>query len=143
MHGAFRTREDLKRVKGLGPKAFELCAGFLVIRDGPQPLDTTRVHPLDYDFATALIRRAHLTVESAIGGGDAVAAKLEAVVDPAEMKPSIKLIIAAIARGSRDPRYRHRRARALSLLQIGAATSPLSVGDREDFKGKRHVVHCR
>jgi uncharacterized protein len=46
--GAFRNREDLKKVSLLGPKAFEQCAGFLRIRDAANPLDNSAVHPESY-----------------------------------------------------------------------------------------------
>lgn len=48
-HGLFRSREELKRVPRLGPKAFEQAAGFLRIRQGDNPLDGTAVHPESYD----------------------------------------------------------------------------------------------
>ncbi len=54
-HGAFRTRKDLLKVKGLGPKAFEQCAGFLRIRDGKEPLDASSVHPEAYDLARKIV----------------------------------------------------------------------------------------
>lgn len=47
-HGAFRERKELLKVKGLGPKAFEQCAGFLKIPDGPNPLENTCIHPESY-----------------------------------------------------------------------------------------------
>lgn len=46
--GAFTSREDLKKVPRLGPKAFEQAAGFLRIRDGINPLDNSAVHPESY-----------------------------------------------------------------------------------------------
>lgn len=55
-HGAFRTRKDLLTVKGLGPKAFEQCAGFLRIRGGSEPLDGTGVHPESYEAARVLLK---------------------------------------------------------------------------------------
>ncbi len=47
-NGPFSSRTDLKRVPRLGEKAFELCAGFLRIRDGKEPLDNTGIHPESY-----------------------------------------------------------------------------------------------
>lgn len=47
-HGKFTSREDLKKVPRLGPKAFEQCAGFLRIRNAENPLDNTAVHPESY-----------------------------------------------------------------------------------------------
>ena len=52
-HGLFSSREDLKKVPRLGPKAFEQAAGFLRIRQGANPLDSTAVHPESY----ALVER--------------------------------------------------------------------------------------
>lgn len=54
-HGAFRSREQLKEVKGLGPRAFTQCAGFLRIPGGEDPLDNTAVHPESYDIARRLL----------------------------------------------------------------------------------------
>ena len=52
--GAFNSRKDLQRVKGLGPKAFEQSAGFLRIRDGEELLDNTGIHPESYATAHRL-----------------------------------------------------------------------------------------
>ncbi|MBN2156643.1 MAG: RNA-binding transcriptional accessory protein [Candidatus Lokiarchaeota archaeon] len=46
--GPFRNREELKKVTGLGDKAFEQCAGFLKVLDGTNPLDGTNIHPESY-----------------------------------------------------------------------------------------------
>lgn len=48
-NGAFTSKAQLKKVKGLGPKAFEQCIGFLRIVDGKEPLDATGIHPEMYD----------------------------------------------------------------------------------------------
>lgn len=53
-NGAFETRQDLKKVPKLGPKAFEQCAGFLRIAGGKNPLDNTAVHPESYAIAAKL-----------------------------------------------------------------------------------------
>ena len=50
-NGKITSREDLKKVPGLGPKAFEQCAGFLKIAESSDPLDNTWVHPENYDVA--------------------------------------------------------------------------------------------
>jgi len=47
-NGRFRSRAQLREVPGIGPKTFEQAAGFLRIRDGEQPLDSTAVHPESY-----------------------------------------------------------------------------------------------
>ncbi len=53
-NGAFATRRDLMSVSGLGPKAFEQAAGFLRIRGGTHPLDSSAVHPESYHIVEAM-----------------------------------------------------------------------------------------
>jgi uncharacterized protein len=55
--GRFRNRDELLKVKGLGPKTFVQCAGFLRIADGDNPLDNTAVHPESYEIAQHLVDR--------------------------------------------------------------------------------------
>lgn len=53
-NGMFKNREQIKKVKGIGPKAFTQAAGFLRIRNGENPLDNTAVHPESYKIAEKL-----------------------------------------------------------------------------------------
>jgi len=55
-YGPFQSREGLKQVPRLGPKAFEQAAGFLRIRDGENPLDRSAVHPESYPIVDAMAR---------------------------------------------------------------------------------------
>jgi uncharacterized protein len=55
-HGSFRNRRQLLEVTGLGPKAFEQSAGFLRIRDGDNPLDSTGVHPEAYPVVEKILQ---------------------------------------------------------------------------------------
>ncbi len=54
-HGKITSREELKNVNGLGPKAFEQCAGFLKIPESGDPLDNTWVHPENYEAAREVL----------------------------------------------------------------------------------------
>lgn len=54
-NGGFKSRAELKKVKGLGPKAFEQCAGFLRVANGKTVLDNTGVHPESYDGAQKVL----------------------------------------------------------------------------------------
>lgn len=56
-NGRFHSRQELKKVSKLGPKAFEQCAGFCRIADGDDPLDATAVHPESYASARALLKK--------------------------------------------------------------------------------------
>ncbi|WP_206524165.1 Tex family protein [Lujinxingia sediminis] len=57
-NGPFGSRESVKDVRGLGSKTYEQCAGFLRIRDGKEPLDTTGIHPESYPLARDILKRA-------------------------------------------------------------------------------------
>jgi uncharacterized protein len=61
--GKFTSRKELLKVKRLGQKAFEQCAGFLRVMESKEPLDNTSVHPESYDAAKALIKTLGYTME--------------------------------------------------------------------------------
>ena len=56
MHDGFHNRDELKKIKGFGEKAFEQAAGFLKIPDSKDPLDNTWVHPESYEVARELLK---------------------------------------------------------------------------------------
>lgn len=59
--GPFESRPQLKKVKGLGPKAYQQCAGFLRLPDAAEPLDGTAVHPESYPAARRLLELCGFT----------------------------------------------------------------------------------
>jgi len=59
--GAFKAKQELLKVKGLGAKAYEQCAGFFRIREGKSVLDNTGVHPESYEAAYTLMKRYDLS----------------------------------------------------------------------------------
>lgn len=61
--GGFTSRKELLKVKRLGQKAFEQCAGFLRVMESKEPLDNTSVHPESYSVATRLIEMLGYTKE--------------------------------------------------------------------------------
>ncbi len=63
-NGAFQSRDALRQVNGLGPKAFEQCAGFLRIRNASNPLDSSAIHPESYHVALQTLERAGVTMET-------------------------------------------------------------------------------
>ena len=110
-NGAFTSREQIKKVSKLGPKAFEQCAGFLRVSESKNVLDNTAVHPESYDAADKLLRLCGLSdddvrngrvdgvqtyVESA--GTSALAAQLG--ID----EPTLIDITREIMKPGRDPR---------------------------------------
>ncbi|MBQ9014699.1 MAG: RNA-binding transcriptional accessory protein [Firmicutes bacterium] len=76
-HGRFKGRRELLKVAGLGPKAFEQCAGFLRIEGGSEPLDSTSVHPESYEVTRRIMEKIGITGEDITSGG---AAQLDAKI---------------------------------------------------------------
>ncbi len=65
-HGKFRSRVEVNAVSGIGPKTFEQAAGFLRIRGGDNPLDSTAVHPESYPVVVEMAKSLALSVEDLI-----------------------------------------------------------------------------
>lgn len=63
-NGAFASREALHKVKGLGDKAFEQCAGFLRVRESANPLDRSAVHPERYALVEKMAKSVGTDVET-------------------------------------------------------------------------------
>ncbi len=104
-HGPFRSREDLKRVPRLGPRAFEQCAGFLRIRDGENPLDATAVHPESYPVVEAMARDLGCGVRDLLREPTLrERIRLEDYLTEAIGMPTLRDILAELARPGRDPR---------------------------------------
>ena len=109
--GAFKSRDELRKVSGLGPKAYEQSAGFMRIRDGVNPLDASAIHPESYPVAEAVLARAGLSPASAIderkSALEALTAKVPADKLAAELGcglPTLKDILEQLVRPGRDPR---------------------------------------
>ncbi len=103
--GAFAKRRDLLDVPHVGPKAFELAAGFLRIPDGAEPLDASAVHPESYGVVERILAKTGLTVKELIGN-HAVLARLHAVefVDDRFGLPTVRDILSELEKPGRDPR---------------------------------------
>jgi uncharacterized protein len=111
-NGPFRSRAALKKVTGLGPKAFEQAAGFMRIRDGANPLDASAIHPESYEIALAVLERAGLTAKSPLNERipalEALSAKTPPEALAAELGcgvPTLKDILEQLVRPGRDPRF--------------------------------------
>lgn len=103
--GPFKSREELKAVSGLGPKAFEQAAGFLRIRDGAHPLDASAVHPERYALVDRMARDLGCDVADLLRDP-----ARRAKIDPKKYVseevglPTITDILAELAKPGRDPR---------------------------------------
>ncbi len=97
-NGKILSREDLKKVPGLGPKAFEQCAGFLKIAESADPLDNTWVHPENYDVAREVLP----TVKN---GGKIDNATRKALCEKYNIgETTLNDIIEELQKPNRDPR---------------------------------------
>ena len=104
-HGAFRTRRQLLDVPRLGPKAYEQAAGFLRIRGADHPLDASAVHPERYALVDRMARDLGCTVPELIARADLrERINLESYVDDSIGLPTLRDIVAELARPGRDPR---------------------------------------
>ena len=104
-HGAFRTRQQLLEVTGLGPKTFEQCAGFLRIRDGDNPLDMTGVHPETYPVVERILAAVQRPIEQIMGQGAALKPlKPEAFTTPEFGALTVSDILKELEKPGRDPR---------------------------------------
>ena len=110
-NGAFVNRKALRKVSGLGPKAFEQSAGFLRVRGGDQPLDASAIHPESYPVATAVLKRAGVAATSSAAQRQQALAQLRANEPVAALAaelgagvPTLEDIFEQLIRPGRDPR---------------------------------------
>lgn len=110
-NGRFETRKQLLKVKGLGPKAYEQCAGFLRVPDSKEILDRTAVHPESYNAARELLKICNYTENDVINnnlsditkrideiGKNQIAEKCGVGV------PTLMDIVSELQKPGRDPR---------------------------------------
>lgn len=104
-NGAYTSRAQLLKVKRLGEKAFEQCAGFLRIADAENPLDNSAVHPEAYHIVDRMARDLRVTTRELVGN-----AELCDKIDPSRYVegefglPTVNDIISELRKPGRDPR---------------------------------------
>jgi len=104
-HGAFRDRQQLLDVSGLGAKTFEQSAGFLRIRGGDNPLDQSGVHPETYPVVEKILSPVKKPAAEVMGRSDVIRAlKPEAFADDKFGAITVKDILAELEKPGRDPR---------------------------------------
>jgi uncharacterized protein len=107
-NGRFPNRVSLKKVGGLGAKAFEQSAGFLRVRDGDNPLDASAIHPESYGVATAVLKQAKLKPSTPPTARPAALSQLPPAAELAQQLntgvPTLKDILEQLVRPGRDPR---------------------------------------
>ncbi len=103
--GAFKSRDELKSIKGFGPKVFEQAAGFLRVVGGDNPLDNSAVHPERYGLVAKIAADKNKPLKEIIGTktlGDSI--NLEEYVSADVGLPTIRDIIEELSKPGRDPR---------------------------------------
>ena len=109
-NGDFKDRKQLKKVKGLGDKAFEQMAGFVVVPDSENPLDNTIIHPESYHVAEIILKEAGCKVEDLKNDLEAVRQKLqkidlEKIIKENDFgRETAKDVYEALLKDRRDPR---------------------------------------
>lgn len=108
-NGAFTDRKQLLKVKKLGAKAYEQCAGFLRVADGKDPLDNTGVHPESYKAAQTLLEKCGLT-SGDFGNADKIKKQVNKIglnelsKETGAGVPTLSDIVKELEKPGRDPR---------------------------------------
>ena len=104
-NGEFTSREELKKVKGLGNKAFEQSAGFLRINNAKNPLDTSAVHPESYQLVNKIAKKANKNISDLIGNSNIkTLVKAEDFTTDLVGIVTITDILSELEKPGRDPR---------------------------------------
>ncbi|WP_433734514.1 Tex family protein [Nocardia sp. CA-129566] len=124
-HGPFRSRTALLNVPRLGPKAFEQCAGFLRIRGGDDPLDTSAVHPEAYPVVRRILESTGRGMSELIGNTTTLRALKPAdFTDEKFGIPTVTDIITELEKPGRDPRPEFKTAEFAAGVEKVADLEP-------------------
>lgn len=108
-NGDFNKRSDLKKVKGLGNKAFEQSAGFLRIKKGANPLDASAVHPENYSLVNKMAAAIGSTSTELVGNKELIKKiNINDFVSSEVGLPTLKDIVKELEKPGRDPRSSHK-----------------------------------
>ena len=104
-NGAYTSRRQLLKVKRLGEKAFEQCAGFLRITDADNPLDNSAVHPEAYHIVDKMARDLKVSAKELVGNAE-LCGRIDAAkyVEGDFGLPTVNDIINELKKPGRDPR---------------------------------------
>ncbi|MBY8856215.1 RNA-binding transcriptional accessory protein [Nocardia sp. CA2R105] len=124
-NGPFRNRNSLLKVPRLGPKAFEQCAGFLRIREGDDPLDTSAVHPEAYPVVRRMLESTGRDVAGLIGNTTVLRAlRPGEFTDERFGVPTVTDIISELEKPGRDPRPEFKTAEFAAGIEKVADLQP-------------------
>lgn len=118
-NGPFKSRNEFLKVKRLGPKAFEQCAGFLRIRNAEHPLDSSAVHPESYHIVERMAEDIGCDVTELIRNeGKRKEIKIEHYITDSVGIPTLKDIIAELEKPGRDPRSKIKEFRFADIHEM-------------------------
>lgn len=123
-NGGIKSRDELKKVKRLGDKAFEQAAGFLRVRDAVNPLDNSAIHPENYKAVEKMAKQLKLKVPELIGN-EAVLKEIKKTDFPDIDGYTFDDIIKELKKPGRDPRKKAKviefdtRIRTIDDLKVG------------------------
>ena len=104
-NGEFTSRKDLKNVPRMGEKVFELCAGFLRVKNGKHPLDKSAVHPESYHIVEKMATDLNCSIDELIDKKDLrKQIQLQNYVTDTVGLPTLKDILSELEKPGRDPR---------------------------------------
>ena len=108
-NGDFKNRKEVLKVKGLGAKAFEQLAGFVVIPDSDNPLDNTIIHPESYYIAEEILKKCNSSVVELKEDLKSVREKLNGadlkdIIEKTGLDKTVKDVYEALIKDRRDPR---------------------------------------
>lgn len=108
-NGTFDSRQALKKVKGMGAKTFEQCAGFLRIRESKDVLDNTAVHPESYKVVEKIAKSLACKSNELVRNSELIKTiRLEDFISEKVGLPTLKDIISELEKPGRDPRPKPR-----------------------------------
>ncbi len=152
--GGFTKRSELKKVKGLGAKAFEQSAGFLRISQAANPLDATAVHPESYPIVKTMAEKAKMSLEELINNKEYLAKiraedfttadfgliSVQAIIE--ELKKVGRDIRGAVKAFSFDPRLRKIEDLQVGMILPGIVSNITNFGAFVDIGVKQDgLVH--
>ena len=103
-NGRFDSREQLKKVPRLGPKAFEQCAGFMRIAEGKNPLDASGVHPEAYELVEKILQATAQSIQELMGSNAVRQLDAKQFIDDRFGLPTVQDIFKELEKPGRDPR---------------------------------------
>jgi uncharacterized protein len=104
-NGPFAERKTLLKVSGLGPRTFEQAAGFIRIRDGKNPLDSSAVHPERYPLVERISTDMQVSSSELIGNLKLISRiEMQKYISPEVGEPTLKDILEELRKPGRDPR---------------------------------------